>query len=61
MAYYSYKDVLYNIPQHIIEKYEADEDIEYEGEANYNGDGWSVTALYIEYLENRIKQLDGSK
>ena len=60
MAYYSYKEVLFNIPQHIIDKYEEERGIEYEGESHYDGDGWSVTALYIEYLEDKIKQLEES-
>ncbi len=54
MAAYSYKEVLHSIPDFIIEKYEEECGCEYEMEPNYEGDGWDVTAMYIEHLEEQI-------
>ena len=35
-------------------------DCTYEGDANYDGDLWTVTADYIEDLQARIKELESA-
>ncbi len=58
MAAYSYKGVLHQIPDFIVEQYEEETGCEYEMGANYDGDGWDVTAMYIEHLEGQIALRD---
>ncbi len=55
MAAYSYKRVLHQIPEFIIKQYEKDTGCTYEMEAGYNGDGWSVTEMYIAFLEKELE------
>lgn len=54
MAYYNYKIVRDQIPDEFQKAfacaYEKQTGNEYEGEANYDGDLWILTAEYIEYL-----------
>lgn len=54
MAYYNYKIVRDQIPDNFhaafVCAYEKLTGNEYEGEANYDGDQWILTAEYIEYL-----------
>jgi hypothetical protein len=55
MAYYAYKQVLDQLPEWIIA-----EMIDYEGDANYDGDQWEAAANYIDFLEQRIFELGGN-
>lgn len=56
MAYYNYKIVRDQIPNEFrdafICTYEKTTQKEYDGDANYDGDLWVLTAEYIEYLLN---------
>lgn len=47
MAYYNYKRVKDLIPQFIIDQQDED----YEGSCDYDGDLWCAAADYIKYLE----------
>lgn len=58
MAYYSYKDVCYNIPSHIEEKFTEESGREPDGDPNYNGDYWTLAAMWIEELESKIAELE---
>lgn len=51
MAYYAYKEVRDLIPNEFRDKYIEHIDSGYEGEANYDGDMWSLTAQYIDFLQ----------
>lgn len=55
MAYYAYKEVRDLIPDsfrdEFIEKFEKENGREYDGDSNYDGDMWLLTAAYIEYLQ----------
>ena len=56
MAYYAYKNVRDRLPQFIVDQRGSD----YEGDANYDGDLWYATADYIDYLQQKIKELNPS-
>lgn len=58
MAYYSYKEVCYQIPNHIEERFKEETGREPDGDPNYNGDYWSLTAMWIEELEDKISTLE---
>ena len=58
MAHYSYKDVCYSIPQHIEERFKEEHGCEPDGDPNYNGDCWTLAAMWIEELENKIAELE---
>ena len=58
MAYYSYKDVCYQIPSHIEERFKEETGREPDGDPNYNGDYWSLAAMWIEELEVKIATLE---
>lgn len=58
MAYYSYKEVCHQIPNHIEERFKEETGREPDGDPNYNGDYWSLTAMWIEELENEIDRLN---
>ena len=45
MAAYAYKKVLHRIPEHIEAQIE-----DYEGGANYDGDGWDAASMWIDEL-----------
>lgn len=50
MASYSYKDVCNQIPPHIEARFEFLYGREPDGDPNYNGDYWTLTAMWIEEL-----------
>ncbi|MGL5284266.1 MAG: hypothetical protein ACRC8W_21390 [Plesiomonas shigelloides] len=58
MAHYSYKDVCYQIPSHIEERFKEENGRDPDGDPNYDGDYWSLTAMWIEELENKIASLE---
>lgn len=58
MAHYSYKDVCYQIPNHIEERFKEETGREPDGDAGYDGDYWSLTAMWIEELEDKISTLE---
>ena len=59
MAAYTYKDVY--LPEGIIEEWEEINEVECDYDPNYNGDLWSVTAMYIDKLIGRIEELENAK
>lgn len=61
MAWYTYKDVCYSIPSHIEERFEQEHQREPDCDPNYNGDYWTLVAMWIEELEATIKSLKESK
>lgn len=65
MAYYTYKEVRDLIPDDFSKKYiamfEESYGREYNYDSNYDGDMWSLTAAYIESLQNEIKLLKEGK
>lgn len=58
MACYTYKEVCYNIPSHIEEAFEEKFGCEPDGDPNYNGDCWTLTAMWIEEMEGEIDDLN---
>lgn len=50
MASYSYKDVCNQIPPHIEARFEYLYGREPDGDPNYNGDYWTLTAMWVEEL-----------
>ena len=55
MAHYSYKDVAYDIPEHVTEKFKTEYGREPDGDPNYNGDCWTLAAMWIEELQQAAK------
>ena len=51
MAYYSYKDLCYQIPSHIEERFVEENGCEPDGDPNYNGDYWTLAAMWVAELE----------
>jgi hypothetical protein len=54
MASYAYKDVVYGLPDWTTEAIDN-----YDGDPNYDGDAWTATAIYINFLERRVRALGG--
>mgnify|MGYP001768364724 CR=1 FL=1 len=50
MAFYSYKHVAHAWPHDMIERWEAAEGREFDGDYNYSGDGWLVASMWIDEL-----------
>jgi hypothetical protein len=50
MAYYAYKAVRDLLPKHIIDA----QGVDYEGEANYDGDQWYAAEAYINELRDLV-------
>ena len=57
MAYHNYKLVRDIIPDFIIEQQGG----YYEGSCDYDGDLWCAAADYINYLLNKIKELEDER
>lgn len=55
MGSYAYKEVVYSLPEWTTEAIE-----DYDGDANYDGDAWIATAIYIDFLERRLRELGGN-
>ena len=55
MAHYSYKDVVYDIPEHVTEKFKTEYGRDPDGDPNYNGDSWTLAAMWIEELQKAAK------
>ena len=55
MAWYSYKQVAYNIPasfqRDFEKKFKEEYGREYEGTSDYDGDLWHLVAAYIDHLQ----------
>lgn len=58
MAYYSYKDVCYSIPEHIEDKFIKEYEREPDGDPNYDGDYWTLASMWIEDLTSKISELE---
>lgn len=61
MAYYAYKEVRDLIPDwfrdQFIEEYNKTAGkYPYDGDSNYDGDMWYLTAAYIEYLHAQVRK-----
>jgi len=56
MAYYTYKDVVNNLPYHYEETFEERHGREHDMDSNYNGDYWISAGEYIEDLERRLEE-----
>lgn len=54
MAYYTYKDLCYQIPSHIEERFVEEHGREPDGDPNYNGDYWTLAAMYVAELESDV-------
>ena len=57
MAYYSYKDLCYQIPSHIEEQFKTESGREPDGDPNYNGDYWTLAAMWVSELETENNRL----
>lgn len=57
MAYYTYKDVYYSVPEKYEEKFEEEFHREPDGDPNYNGDCWTIVGMYVADLESKIEEL----
>lgn len=57
MGCYAYKDVCYRIPDKYIDGFKEKYGVEFDGDCNYDGDYWVVTADYIDDLLEEIKEL----
>lgn len=55
MAYYSYKELCYQIPEYINKAFVDEFNREPDGDPGYDGDYWTLAAMYVEDL---IKQRD---
>ena len=58
MACYSYKDVVYGIPEKYTTEFIKERGVEPDGDPNYNGDDWILTGMWIRDLESKIKELE---
>ena len=61
MAAYSYKDVVYAIPQSITDAFIEEHGHEPDGDPNYDGDDWTLASMWIDQLQARIKELELTK
>jgi len=57
MAGYSYKNVVYSIPQNIREAFIEENGEEPDDDPNYDGDCWTLAAMWIAELEAKIEEL----
>ena len=51
MAHYSYKDVVYDIPQEYFERFEKLYGRECDKDPNYDGDYWTLVSWWIDDLQ----------
>lgn len=57
MAYYTYKDLCYQIPSHIEERFVEEHGRDPDGYPNYNGDYWTLAAMYVAELESNVAEM----
>ena len=57
MAHYSYKDVVYDIPQEYFERFEKLYGRECDKDPNYNGDYWTLVSWWIDDLQAQNSSL----
>ncbi len=57
MANYTYKDLCYRIPAHIEQQFKDEQGIEPDGDPNYNGDCWTLAAMWVSELEQNQNNL----
>lgn len=58
MAYYTYKEVVHQIPQEYRDKFKEEYSKEPDDDPNYNGDDWLLTALWIKDLQGKIEDME---
>lgn len=59
MAHYSYKDVVYDIPQEYFERFERLYGRECDNDPNYDGDYWTLVSWWIDDLQSENSSLKG--
>ena len=57
MAHYSYKDVVYHIPQEYFERFEKLYGRECDNDPNYDGDYWTLVSWWIDDLQAQNSSL----
>ena len=57
MAHYSYKDVVYDIPQEYFERFKRPYGCECDNDPNYDGDYWTLVSWWIDDLQSENSSL----